>query len=122
VSTQYLRLGDALRVITAVLGGAPSVRDVGLLQSALLRPATSVFGREAYPTVHEKAAALLHSIVSNHPLVDGNKRAGFACAAVFLTINGHRLTLGEDAAYDLVMEIARGDLTNVKAIARRLCR
>jgi death-on-curing protein len=58
--------------------------------------------------------------VANHALVDGNKRLGFACAAVFLQINGAPLTLDEDAAYELVISVAEGALDDVETIAQRL--
>ena len=118
--TSYLTLGDAIRVIAAAIGAKPVVRDWGLLESALARPGAVVFGYEAYPMLADKAAALLHSLVANHPLLDGNKRAGFACAAVFCHINGYPLTLSQDEAYDLTMAVACGDLSDTAEIARRL--
>jgi death on curing protein len=118
--TLFLRLEDALRIGVAATGAPVEVRDAGLLQSALARPAATVFGADAYPSLHEKAAALLHSIVTNHPLVDGNKRLGFACTAIFLRVNGAPLTPSEDAAYDLVIAVADGSLTDVAQIAARL--
>ncbi len=97
------------------------MRDWGLLQSAVARPQTSVFGEDAYPTLFEKAAALLHSVSSNHSLVDGNKRAGWASAVVFLDINGHPLMepLDEDAAEEFVLAVAQSQLSNPE-IANRL--
>ena len=85
--TEYLALEDLL-ALTAELGVGP-VRDLGLLESAVRRPATILWGRDAYTTINEKAAALLDSVVRNHPLVDGNKRLGWLAALVFLDINGH---------------------------------
>jgi death-on-curing protein len=72
--TQHLDLDDLLAAAEAAVGRAPEVRDYGLLESALARPQSTVFGEDAYPGLHEKAAALLHSLVSNHALIDGNKR------------------------------------------------
>ena len=80
----------------------------------------TVFGSDAYPTLHEKAAALLHSVVANHALVDGNKRLGLASVIAFLGINGWRLTLTNDAAYDLVMAVAAGEVDDVARIAEAL--
>jgi death-on-curing protein len=118
--TIFLSLEEALAIGAAVTGGPVELRDAGLLEAALARPQASVFGDDAYASVHEKAAALLHSIVGNHPLVDGNKRLGFACAAIFLRINGVPLTLEEDEAYDLVIAVAEGSLVDVAEIAARL--
>jgi death-on-curing protein len=118
--TTFLTLEEALAIGAAVTGGPVQVRDAGLLEAALARPRTAVFGEDAYPSLHEKAAALLHSIVANHPLVDGNKRLGFACTAIFLRINGAALTLDEDSAYDLVIAVADGTLVEIEQIAHRL--
>jgi death-on-curing protein len=116
----YLDLEDLLLIAGRVVDGDVQVRDVGLLESAAHRPRTTVFSSDAYPTLHEKAAALLHSIVSNHALVDGNKRLGLASAIAFLGINGWKLTLTNDEAYELVMAVASGDLTDVEGIANAL--
>ena len=104
--TEYLALEDLL-ALTAELGVGP-VRDLGLLESAVRRPATILWGRDAYTTINEKAAALLGSVVRNHPLVDGNKRLGWLAALVFLDINGHWIEAPDDDAYDLVIAIACG--------------
>ena len=97
-----------------------TVRDPGLLASAAARPQTSVFGENAYVGVHRQAAALMHSLAMNHALVDGNKRLCLAGGIVFLGINGWRLTLDNDQAYELVMAIAEGSLDDVSQIAERL--
>jgi death on curing protein len=115
----YLTLPELLHVAQRTLDELP-VRDHGLLESAVARPQTTVFGRDAYDTVEEKAAALLHSIARNHALVDGNKRLALAGAIAFLGMNGWRLTLTNDEAYDLVMAVATGELDEVGAIAARL--
>ena len=82
------------------LPGDVGVRDHGLLQSALGRPQATAFGSDAYPELEEKAAALLHSLANNHALVDGNKRLALAGTIAFLGVNGRRLTLTNDEAYD----------------------
>ena len=116
----YLTVADVYAVAKDV-AGTFVVREAGLLASAVARPGTVVFGLEAYPTLWEKAAALLHSLTSNHPLVDGNKRLGIACAAVFLARNGVDIDgLDEEAAYDLMIDVARGALDEVPKIAERL--
>ena len=113
----YLTLAELLHVAERTLGTEPAVRDHGLLESALARPQASVFGRDAYPAIDEKAAALLHSLARNHALVDGNKRLALAALLAFYGINGHRLTLTNDEAYELVMNIATGALDAVDDIA-----
>lgn len=102
----YLGIDDLL-VFTALLGAGP-VRDLGLLEAAAARPRASAFGEDAYPTLELKAAALLHSICNNHPLVDGNKRLALLATATFLRANGRRFTLTNDEAFDLVMRVAEG--------------
>ena len=116
----YLDLEDLLLIAGRVVDGDVQVRDVGLLESAAHRPRTTVFGADAYSTLHDKAAALLHSVVSNHALVDGNKRLGLASVIAFLGLHGWRLTLSNDEAYDLVIAVASGELADVPAIARAL--
>ena len=75
---EFLDLDDVLDLARRLLGDPIPLRDVGLLGSAVARPRTTVLGDEAYPTLWHKAAALLHSLVNNHTLVDGNKRARLA--------------------------------------------
>jgi len=113
----FLDLESLLHVAARALEAEPEVRDHGLLESALARPRASAFGEDAYPTIHEKAAALLHSIAKNHALVDGNKRLALAATLAFYGINGLRLTLPNDDAYDFVIAIATGTLDDVSAIA-----
>ena len=116
----YLTLPELLYVAERTLGPEYTVRDAGLLESALARPQTHVFGADAYPTIEEKAAALLHSITGNHALVDGNKRLGLAALVAFLGVNGRRLTLTNDEAYDLVIAVAEGELDSVAQISEVL--
>jgi len=118
----HLALEDLLHVAERTLGSPPEIRDVGLLESASARPQASAFGDDAYPTTHLKAAALLHSIARNHALVDGNKRLALAATLAFYGVNGWRLTMTNDEAYDLVMKVATGDLDDVSQIAAVLTR
>lgn len=104
----YLTLEDLL-TLTADLGVGP-VRDLGLLDSAAHRPLASVFGEDAYPTLDEKAAVLLESIVRNHSLVDGNKRLGWLAMVVFYGLNEVVLDVADDDAYDLVIAVAEGKM------------
>ncbi len=106
-SIEYLDLDDLLLLATALLGDPPPVRDLGLLSAAIARPRASAFGEDAYPDVWSKAAALLHSLVKNHALVDGNKRVGWLACAVFLDLNGiDPTTASNDDVVDLVMSVA----------------
>ena len=117
----YLEVEDLLHIAERTLGTV-EVGDLGLLQAAAARPAASAFGEDAYPTLVEKAAALFHSLAKNHPLVDGNKRLALAGGATFLWINGLRLTMSNDEAYDLIIAIASGGLDTVDGIANVLRR
>jgi len=119
--TRYVTLEEALRVAEAVIGTEPLVRDLGLIDSALSRPQSSLFGQDAYPSIDEKAAALLQSLALNHGLVDGNKRLAFACTSIFLTLNDAPLDLDDTSqAYDLVIAVVTGELVEVSAIATAL--
>lgn len=116
----FLDLEELLHIATRTLGHEPAVRDYGLLESALARPRASVLGQDAYPDLHAKAAALVHSLARNHALIDGNKRLALAATIAFLGINGHQLTLSNDEAYDLIIAIATGVLDTVEEIADAL--
>ena len=116
----YLMLPELLHVAERALGGEPKVRDHGLLESAAARPRATAFGADAYPDLDAKAAALLHSLARNHALVDGNKRLALAAVIAFYGVNGRRLTLTNDAAYEFVMEVATGHLDSVDDISATL--
>ena len=116
----FLDLEALLHVAQRTLGTPAVVRDHGLLESALARPRATVFGEDAYPGIHEKAAALLHSLASNHALVDGNKRLALAATLAFYGMNGLRLTLTNDEAYELVMRVATSELEDIQALAGAL--
>ena len=114
----FLDLEDLLHIAERATGAPVEVRDIGLLESAAARPRASAFGADAYVTLHEKAAALLHAIVRNRALVDGNKRLGLAAVIAFYGVNGRRLTMTNDEAYDLVMAVAAGNVEDVAQIAQ----
>jgi death-on-curing protein len=116
----YLTYADLLHGAARALGETPVVRDAGLLESAAARPQTSVFGDDAYPTLEDKAASLVHSLARNHALVDGNKRLALAGLIAFLGVNGRRLTLTNDEAYDLIIAIATGEFNEIPDIAERI--
>jgi death-on-curing protein len=115
--TRHLTVEQALRIARAAVGGPIEVRDIGLLESAVHRPRTSVLGQDAYPDLLTKAAALLHSLARNHPLVDGNKRLAWLATYVFLAKNGTLLDPDDDEAYALVIAVAAGTVDDVHAIA-----
>ena len=106
---EYLDVEDLVDLARMLLGDPPPIRDMGLLGAAAARPQTTVFGEDAYPDIWAKAAALLQSVVQNHPLIDGNKRLGWLSTAVFLELSGvatHRAS--NDGVYELAIGIAAG--------------
>jgi death-on-curing protein len=111
----YLAVEDLLEIAAHVLDDV-EVRDLGLLASAAGRPQSVVFGHEPYATLAEKAAALLHSLARNHPLVDGNRRLAWTATRVFCLLNGHDLRLTAGEAQALVAGTADGELA-VREIA-----
>jgi death-on-curing protein len=114
---EYLSLEDLLGLVNALAAGP--VRDLGLLDSACHRPQAGFFGQEAYPALAGKAAALMHSIACHHALVDGSKRLALLATVVFLRINGYRLDLTDDEAFDLTLSVAAGQL-DADGIEKRL--
>jgi death-on-curing protein len=112
----FLTLPELLYVAERTLGTGFTVRDYGLLEAALARPQATAFGKGAYPTLDAKAAALLHLLARNHALVDGNKRLALAAVIAFYGLNGRRLTMTNGAAYELVMQVAAGQLDLVDDI------
>ena len=118
--TVFLDLADVLALASRLLGDPPPIRDVGLLESAVARPRTVVFGVEAYETIWTKAAALLQSIVNNHALIDGNKRLGWLATAVFLELNDIPISqASNDDVYEFVLSVASGS-PEVDEIAQQL--
>lgn len=117
--TEHLTVEDLLALVEDLDIGP--VRDVGLLEAAAHRPTTSLWGREAYPDLEQKAAALLESIVGTRPLVDGNTRLGWLATVVFLDLNGRWLDAPDDEAYDLVIAVSSGeaDLPRITDTLRR---
>ncbi|MFF3481740.1 type II toxin-antitoxin system death-on-curing family toxin [Streptomyces sp. NPDC002701] len=120
---KYLTVQEVLDLAELACGEQTqvAVRDLGLLSSAVHRPRSQMFGVEAYTDLFEKAAALLQSLAVNRPLVDGNKRTAWMSTVVFLDFNGtEMLDVDQDEAYKLVIEVASGDLEDVRMIALRL--
>lgn len=116
----HLSADELLYVAEHAIGAPPEVRDIGLIAAAAARPQASFAGQDAYPDLIGKAAALTHSLVSNHALVDGNKRLGLAGLIAFLGVNGHRLTATNDEAYALIMDLASGVIGNADELRHRL--
>jgi death on curing protein len=115
---EHLTVEDLVLIAETI--GTAAVRDVGLLDAAAHRPRATAFGEDAYPTVHEKAAALLDAVVRNHALVDGNKRLGWASAVIFYDLNGFDLVAPSvDEAVELVVAVAAGHL-ELEKLSERL--
>jgi death on curing protein len=114
--TVYPTVEDALERITQT---DFIVRDIGLLASAISRPQTIVFGREVYPSLAEKFAALVYSLAENQALVDANKRLALGVSLLFLRLNDHRLENTHDELFQLMIDMAQG-FNEVPLIARRL--
>lgn len=91
-------------------GGHQGVRDKGLLKSAIARPYQTFDGQDLYPTSLEKAAAIIESILINHPFMDGNKRTGYVLMRILLLDDGKDVRAGENDKYDFVINIAAGKL------------
>lgn len=113
----YLTVEELIRIADRVVDGDVLVHDVGLLDSAANRPRASAFGEDAYSTLESKAAALVQSVALNHALVDGNKRLALGSLIAFLGVNGRRLSMSNDAAYDFIIDILTHRLEDVPAIA-----
>jgi death on curing protein len=115
--THYLTTEQTLRIARAAVGGPIEVRDLGLLDAAVHRPRASVLGHDAYPDIFTKAAALLHSLARNHPLVDGNKRLAWLATYVFCAKNSVELDPADDPAYEMVVAVASGQVDDIVEIA-----
>jgi death-on-curing protein len=114
----YLNLEDLIEIGSALIPGF-KIRDIGLLESAANRPQTTIYGKDAYPTFADKAAALMHSLARNHCLIDGNKRLAWSATRAFCLMNGLDLKLKTDTAESLVVATAKGEL-DVAALSKRL--
>jgi death-on-curing protein len=109
--TEHLDLDDLIAAARAAVGGEPRVRDWGLLDSALARPRASAFGEAAYPTLHQKAAALLDSLARNYGLIDGNKRLAWVATRLFYVYNGYDLHApGAEEGEAFVVAVSVGEL------------
>ena len=117
---RYLTLAEVLYLhehILAETGGHSGIRDLGALESALAQPKVSVGGADAYPSLHEKAAALCYSLCSNHPFVDGNKRIAHASMETFMILNGMEIRASIEAQEKLMLGIAAGTTSREDSLA-----
>jgi len=111
---EYLTVAEVLLLHARLIqrtGGSGGVRDVGLLESALARPQAAFGGEDLYPDLWSKAAALMQSLVQNHPFVDGNKRTALAATGIFLELNDHVLAASNDEALDFARQVTGGEMT-----------
>jgi len=92
-------------------GGASGLRDRGALESAVARPQMTFGGEDLYPDAAAKAAALMHSLVANHPFVDGNKRVGAHAALLFLRANGFEPVIAPTQLTEMTLAVARGEVS-----------
>jgi death-on-curing protein len=120
----YLTADEVVQINARVMGGTPALRDRGMLESAVARPQTSVCGEDAYPTFYEKAAALLHSLIMNHPFVDGNKRTATLALVVFAKLNGYEVCWDEREALQFIVDVAtaRLDVPSIVTSLRKVLR
>ena len=112
---QFLTLDEVLAIhdrLIEVFGGAEGVRDLGLLESALYRPQTGY-----YEDIIQMSAALFESLLMNHPFVDGNKRAAFFVTDIFLRLNGHRIKVDSNTAYNFLISLLESGSVQMDALA-----
>ena len=108
---RYLTLAEVVdlhRRLIDLTGGAPGIRDLGVLESALAQPKATFGAADLYPTLAEKAAALCRSLVLGHPFDDGNKRVGHAAMEIFLVLNGVEIDARTDDQERLMLDLATG--------------
>ncbi|HSD98809.1 MAG TPA: type II toxin-antitoxin system death-on-curing family toxin [Patescibacteria group bacterium] len=111
---KYLTIEEVLFIHDRAIkrfGGSSGIRDIGLLHSALGRPQASFDGQDLYKTIFEKAAALIHSLLKNHPFIDGNKRTSYATTGLFLEINGYMLSNEHKNAIQFTMHVENNQLS-----------
>jgi len=119
--TEFLTVDDALEVARLVTGESPRMGDFADLQAALTRPQQTEDGRELFPGLWDKAAALMESLGHSYALLDGNKRLTWNATWFFLGVNGHPLAepVDEEAAFQFMYDLVRGRLTT-PAVAAQL--
>ena len=114
---RYLLIEEIISLHAKVIaqsGGGSGLRDRGALESAVAQPGMTFGGEDLYPTVAEKAAALGHSLIQNHPFVDGNKRVGHAAMEVFLVLNGYEIAASVDEQEQIVLSVASSQMSRAE--------
>jgi death-on-curing protein len=110
---RYLKLNEVLDIHRHLLeqsGGLAGIRDFGALESALAQPKMTFEGEDLYPTLIDKAVALVYSLINNHPFVDGNKRIGHAAMEIFLVLNGFEIEASVDEQEQIIVGVASGNV------------
>ena len=117
----YLDLQDLLEIGKSLIADF-RVRDVGLLESAAMRPQTTIYGEDAYSSFEEKTASLIHSLARNHALIDGNKRIAWSAGRIFCLMNDRDLKMDIDDAEKMILDIAKGeiDIAEIAAILTKV--
>ena len=116
---RYISLSEVLELHQRIIeesGGSTGLRDLGGLESAIAQPHMTFGGRDLYPTLIEKAAALCFSLVQNHPFIDGNKRVGHAAMEIMLILNGYEIYASVDDQEQVILGLASGDVSRDKLI------
>jgi death on curing protein len=116
--TRYLTVEEILRLHALEIGADVGLRNRHLLEAAAERPQQSAFGDDAYPDLASKAAALLDSLVRNHPFVDGNKRIGVLASFVFVDLNGYTIDADNDEVVDTVLDLITRKIDFDELVAR----
>lgn len=114
---RYLSLQEVISLHSLLIsqsGGSSGLRDRGALESCVAQPEASFGGEELYPDLASKTAALGHSLIQNHPFVDGNKRIGHAAMEVFLLLNGHEIDASVDEQEQIIIEVASGKVSRIE--------
>lgn len=109
--SELIYINGTLLNLPEIVTGKRHVRDLDLLQAAVMRPAASAFGMDAYPTLRDKTAALLHSVARNHPFADGNKRTAAVAAVFMFAVNGERVIWQQAEAVEQIISVAEGQIT-----------
>ena len=116
----FLDLQDLIEIGKSLISDF-RIRDEGLLESAAMRPQTTIYGEDAYPTFEEKVASLIHSLARNHALIDGNKRIAWSAGRVFCLMNGRDSNMPIDDAEKMILDIAKGviEVADIAVLLKR---
>jgi len=116
----FLDLQDLIQIGKSLISDF-RIRDEGLLESAAMRPQTTIYGEDAYPTFEEKVASLIHSLARNHALIDGNKRIAWSAGRIFCLMNGRDLIMPIDEAEKMILDISKGviDVADIAVLLKR---